>query len=353
MSLIKIDNLKKHYKVLNRREGLGGAFKDLFSGNYRTVKAVDDISLSIDSGEMVAFLGPNGAGKSTAIKMMVGALKPTSGDIIVDGFEPFKDRKDYVQNIGVVLGQRPLLWWDIPVIESFKILKKIYRVNDADYQRNIDLYHSITNLDGILNMPVRNLSLGQRSLCNILAVFLHNPKVIFLDEPTIGLDVAIKLKMRELIKALNKTYNTTVILTSHDVGDVESLCDRISLIDKGHILFDDSIENFHKYFNDKRTIRVKVDADSIDSSSAGEQGLLSSYAKSLESKINQTLRLENGVKTSLSPDGWLDVSFSEDETDVMSVLNCIMAEASVSDVKLNDTNMEELMRRSYESFSPS
>ena len=201
---ILMKNLCKDFKVLNRHEGLKGSLKDLFSRDYKTVSAVKDVSLSIDRGEIIGYLGPNGAGKSTTIKMMTGVLEPTSGEILVNGVIPYKNRTKNAENIGVVFGQRSQLWWSLPLIESFKLLRDIYLVPEKQYQDTLELYHSLVDIEPILHKPVRQMSLGQRTLSDILASFLHNPSIVFLDEPTIGLDVSMKDKIRSLILGLNQ-----------------------------------------------------------------------------------------------------------------------------------------------------
>ncbi|MBP5310324.1 MAG: ATP-binding cassette domain-containing protein, partial [Lachnospiraceae bacterium] len=195
---IVMKGIVKEFKVLNRREGLKGSFMDLFSRDYRIVTAVDDISVKIPKGQIVGYLGPNGAGKSTTIKMMTGVLEPTRGEIMVNGCVPYKNRTKNAENIGVVFGQRSQLWWSLPLIESFKLLKEIYLIPDKEYEEMIKLYESLVDLEPLLHKTVRQMSLGQRTLSDILAAFLHNPKIVFLDEPTIGLDVSMKAKIREL-----------------------------------------------------------------------------------------------------------------------------------------------------------
>lgn len=335
MSLIEIEGLEKHFKVLNRQEGLLGSIKDLFSADYRLVKAVDGISLSIEEGEIVGFLGPNGAGKSTTIKMMVGALMPSGGRICINGYVPFKDRRKYVKQIGVVLGQRSQLWWDIPVIESFKVLKEIYEVSDQDYAEIMELFHGLIDIKNILRTPVRNLSLGQRTLSDILAAFLHRPKVIFLDEPTIGLDVSIKSKIRTLIKQLNEIRNTTVILTSHDVGDVEALCNRIIMIDKGRTLYDGETRAFHRLFSAYRTLRVRLDGSAL----SGNQ---------LMAAVNQKLKPATPISVQEAGDRWAAISFNEDEINLLDVLKCVMDLAKTVDIKVEEVKMEDLIKKSYE-----
>ena len=255
-AIIEIKNITKEFKVLNRREGLKGSLKDLFSRDYKIVKAVDNISMSIEQSEIVGYLGPNGAGKSTTIKMMTGVLEPTSGEILVGGNVPYVNRTKNAQEIGVVFGQRSQLWWALPLVESFKILKDIYQISDADYNGMLELYHSLVDIDQLLHKPVRQMSLGQRTLSDILAAFLYNPKIVFLDEPTIGLDVSMKAKIRTLIHALNKEKKTTVILTTHDMGDVDALCQRIVIIDKGKMLYNNDIEHLKNFFGSLRTASI-------------------------------------------------------------------------------------------------
>ena len=259
--VIVMNKLCKDFRVLNRHEGLKGSLKDLFSRDYKTVSAVKDVSLSIESGEIVGYLGPNGAGKSTTIKMMTGVLEPSSGEILVNGVVPYKNRTKNAENIGVVFGQRSQLWWALPLIESFKILKDIYMIPDKDYEDMLSLYRSLVDIEDLLHKPVRQMSLGQRTLSDILAAFLHNPKIVFLDEPTIGLDVSMKSKIRILIHALNQQKGTTVILTTHDMGDVDALCRRIVIIDHGKMLYDNDIEHLRRFFGSYRTLKLRLAGD--------------------------------------------------------------------------------------------
>ena len=257
-NVIELKNVDKEFKVLNRHEGLKGSFQDLFSRDYKIVKAVNNVSMNIKPGEIVGYLGPNGAGKSTTIKMMTGVLQPSHGEILVNGRVPYKNRTANAQNIGVVFGQRSQLWWSLPLIESFKLLKDIYGIPDQEYKDMLALYESLVNVKELYSKPVRQMSLGQRTLSDILAAFLHNPPIVFLDEPTIGLDVSMKAKIRNLIKALNKEKNTTVILTTHDMGDVDALCERIIIIDKGTMLYDNDIEHLRSFFGAYRTLLIKT-----------------------------------------------------------------------------------------------
>lgn len=326
--IIEIKNITKEFKVLNRHEGLKGSLKDLFSRDYKTVRAVDNISMNIEQGEMVGYLGPNGAGKSTTIKMMTGVLEPTSGEILVAGGIPYKNRTKNAQQIGVVFGQRSQLWWALPLIESFKLLKDIYRIPDKDYKDLLEFYQSLVDIEPLLHKPVRQMSLGQRTLSDILAAFLHNPKIVFLDEPTIGLDVSMKAKIRTLIHALNKKKNTTVILTTHDMGDVDALCERIVIIDKGKMLYDNDIEHLKSFFGSYRTLKVRVSGDL--KARAGEIGVLfPDFSVS-------------------SDDEWISVLVDEDKTRVIDVLGSLQHKYDIRDMKLEEISSEEVIKKIYE-----
>lgn len=329
-NIIEIRNLSKEFKVLNRHEGLKGSIKDLFSRDYRIVKAVENISMNIEQGEIVGYLGPNGAGKSTTIKMMTGVLEPTSGEIIVNGNIPYKERSKNAQEIGVVFGQRSQLWWALPLIESFKILKDIYRISDSDYDQMMKLYGSLVDIEPLLHKPVRQMSLGQRTLSDILAAFLHNPKVVFLDEPTIGLDVSMKSKIRTLIHALNKEKNTTVILTTHDMGDVDALCRRIVIIDKGKMLYDNDIEHLKSFFGSYRTLKIIPEGDIKEQCSA------------LENELKKF-----GVSVSVDEE-WISILVNEEKANVIEVLNSIQKNHRIGDMKLEEISTEEVIKKIYE-----
>ncbi|HUU13974.1 MAG TPA: ATP-binding cassette domain-containing protein [Terriglobia bacterium] len=236
--IVEVRDLCKNFRTFRRREGVLGALQNLFVREYETVRAVDHVSFSIEPGEMVGYIGANGAGKSTTIKMLTGILVPTSGHVVSNGYVPYRDRRVYTKRIGVVFGQRTQLWWDIAVIESFKLLKEIYEIPASDYRRRLDLFLEILNLKEYLHTPVRKLSLGERMRCDLAASLLHNPPLLFLDEPTIGLDVVAKDRIREFLKEVNRVERTTVLLTTHDLSDIEELCRRLIIIDKGAILFD-------------------------------------------------------------------------------------------------------------------
>ena len=256
MSFIIVKDLNKTFKILQRDSGLKNAFKTLVKRDYKIVKAVDNISFNINKGEIVAYIGPNGAGKSTTIKMLTGILKPDSGKIVVDGFNPFIDRVKYVKNIGVVFGQKSQLWWDIPVEDSFLLLKDIYKISNEEYEKNKNELIELLNLKDFLKTPVRQLSLGQRMRCEIAASLLHNPKILFLDEPTIGLDAISKMQVRKFIKEINKKKKVTIILTSHDMNDIEALTNRIIVIGHGKKLYDGSLNDIKKKFNKNKQVEI-------------------------------------------------------------------------------------------------
>src|SRR5712692_7014920 len=244
--IIQVENLSKEFRTFRRREGVLGALQNLFVREYVTVHAVDRVSFTIEPGEMVGYIGANGAGKSTTIKMLTGILVPTGGHVVANGYVPYRDRRRYTKHLGVVFGQRTQLWWDIAVIESFKLLKEIYEIPDADYRRRLEIFCEILSLQQYLHTPVRKLSLGERMRCDLAASLLHNPPLLFLDEPTIGLDVVAKDHIREFLKEINRVEGTTVLLTTHDLSDIEELSRRILIIDKGRILFDGTLTEMKK-----------------------------------------------------------------------------------------------------------
>ncbi|MED5042844.1 ATP-binding cassette domain-containing protein [Geobacillus stearothermophilus] len=241
MNAIEVEQLRKEFKVHKSRSGLVGAFRDLWTRRYATIRAVDGISFAVRQGEIVGYIGENGAGKSTTIKMLTGILTPTSGRIVVNGMNPHKEREKFVRTIGVVFGQRSQLWWDIAVQESFRLLKKVYRVPDEQYRRHMGEVIEMLDIGPLLDKPVRKLSLGQRMRCEIAAALIHNPPLLFLDEPTIGLDVLVKLNIRQFLKQLSERYGTTILLTTHDMSDIEALCERVIMLDEGKIIYDGSL----------------------------------------------------------------------------------------------------------------
>jgi ABC-2 type transport system ATP-binding protein len=252
--IIQLTGIGKSFKVAERTAGLRQAAKALFVRKHRIVEALKDISFTVNEGEIVGYIGPNGAGKSTTIKVMSGILVPDGGTCSIMGYTPWKERTDYVRHIGVVFGQRSQLWWDVPVIDSFELLRDIYRIPDEMYRENLAVLTEMLALADLLGVPVRQLSLGQRMRCEIAASLLHSPKILFLDEPTIGLDAVSKLAVRSFIRRINQERGVTVILTTHDMSDIEALADRILMIGKGTLLYDGSLEELRSRFGTGRTI---------------------------------------------------------------------------------------------------
>ena len=254
--IIEVKNIKKHYKVAKREKGLKATIKNLFHRKYEIKKAVNDISFSIKKGEIVGFIGPNGAGKSTTIKMLSGILYPDEGEIKINGFIPYKQRKQYVKNIGVVFGQKSQLNWDLPLIESFELMKYIYKIPEKIYEANLSKFTELLEMKDFIHQPVRQLSLGQRMRGDIVAALLHSPKIVFFDEPTIGLDVVAKEKIRDFVKYMNETEQTTIIFTTHDMQDIEKVCDRLIIIDTGKKIYDGSIAEIKSKYINSKTIEI-------------------------------------------------------------------------------------------------
>ena len=251
--MIKVQDLTKIFRKPIRGKGLIGMISTLFSRKYTEIRAVDGVSFDIPEGEIVGYIGSNGAGKSTTIKMMCGILTPSSGKVFIGDKEPYLKRRVVAKDIGVVFGQKSQLWWDIPLVESFKVLKEIYQVSDEDYEERMSFLSSVLGIDEFMTQPVRTLSLGQRMRADLAASMLHNPKILFLDEPTIGMDVLVKEKIRTAIHALNAKYHTTVVLTTHDMADIENLCSRIIMIEKGKIIYDGPLRDIKRRFGNIKT----------------------------------------------------------------------------------------------------
>lgn len=244
--MIQAEHLQKTFRVRKRNAGFKNAAKAFFSREYEEIRALNDVSFRIEDGEAVGYIGPNGAGKSSTIKILSGILTPDSGTCVIDGRVPWKDRRAHVSQIGVVFGQRSQLWWDVPVIDSFELIRDIYAVTEDVYKRNLRDLTDLLNLSELLKTPARSLSLGQRMRCEIAASLLHDPRILFLDEPTIGLDAVSKIAVREFVLDMNKRRGTTVILTTHDMQDVEALAQRVLLIGKGRILLDGALDDIRR-----------------------------------------------------------------------------------------------------------
>ena len=327
MALIEVKNLKKEFKKPVRKEGVIGYIKSLFSRKYTSLYAVNDVSFSIDQGEIVGYIGANGAGKSTTVKMMCGILHPTSGSVTIDNKDILKYRKQINKEIGVVFGQKTQLWWDIPLIETFKILKSIYEISDEDYKERFKFLCDLLDLNDFLDQNVRSLSLGQRMRADFAASLIHNPKILYLDEPTIGLDVLVKDKIRKAIKILNKKYKTTIILTTHDMKDIEELCSRIIIIDKGKILYDGNLENIKYKFGNIKTIIFKNNA-----------------------KFNKDELINEFKKISIKENDSNDIliSFSLNEVNLDNLLLSLINKYKVEDFKINDISIEDITKELYE-----
>jgi len=246
--IVQVRELSKSFQITKRRPGFVGSLTNLVAPQRQTVHAVERINFTLNEGDLVGYLGPNGAGKSTTIKMLTGLLVPTSGEILVDGFIPWKDRSRYVARIGAVFGQRTTLWWDLPVIESFELLQPMYRVPAGPFRRSLDEFVAMLDMESFLNTPVRALSLGQRMRADLCAALLHEPRLVFLDEPTIGLDVVAKERIRQFIQHINRERGVTILLTTHDLQDVERLCERVMILDHGRVLYDGTLSLLNERF---------------------------------------------------------------------------------------------------------
>ena len=326
-SLIYVNDLCKDFRTFHRREGVWGSIQNLFVRDYRTVSAVDRVSFAINRGEMVGYIGPNGAGKSTSIKMLTGILVPTSGEIRVNGFVPFRQRRQYVKSIGVVFGQRTQLWWDIAVIESFKLLRRIYGVSQRDFDARMERFDQILNIRDYLHTPVRKLSLGERMRCDLAAALLHNPPLLFLDEPTIGLDVVAKDHIRQFLRAINREFRTTILLTTHDLDDIEELCRRIMIIDRGKVLYDGPLSHLKEKL--LRTKQIKF-ALKDRTQAAGVSGF-SRDGLNLEQVDELTYRIR----------------FDRTKIAAADLIRQILNAVEVRDILIEDEPIEEIIKRIY------
>lgn len=328
MSIIKVESLTKDFKQAVKDPGLAGAVKHLFTQKYVQKKAVDDISFSIQEGEAVAYVGPNGAGKSTTIKMLTGILVPTSGRLTIDGLIPHKNRIENAKKIGVVFGQRTQLWWDLPVIESLALLKDIYEIPNQVYKKNLERFVELLGLGEFLHLPARKISLGQRMRADLAAALLHNPKIIYLDEPTIGLDIAVKEKIRKFIKEMNREKGTTIMLTTHDLDDIEDICRRLVIIDKGKVIFDGELQAVKDAFARERTIHFQMKNE----------------IKSLPNIISELpgVFLEKQKGTQFS------VRFDRFHCSAGEIAGHVMKHGEVVDFRIDEPSIEHVIRRVYD-----
>ncbi|QMV41359.1 ABC transporter ATP-binding protein [Cohnella cholangitidis] len=331
MLAIDVHQLRKQFKVQKNREGLKGAIQDLFKREHTEVTAVKDISFQIPQGEICGYIGENGAGKSTTIKMLTGILVPTSGKLVVNGYVPYKDREKFVQEIGVVFGQRSQLWWDIGVIESFRLLRKVYRVSEADFRHRLDELVETLQLQDLLNRPVRKLSLGQRMRCELVAALLHNPSILFLDEPTIGLDIVVKTEIREFLKRLNKEQGTTILLTTHDLQDIEALCSRVIMLDDGRIIYDGGLDELKSRWGKGREVQFQF-----------TEAVTLPKVTAMTGDLAVRWSLENDVTAKV----WIPR-----EMNVSEVLSRVVGHQDISDIKIFETNTDEIVREIYQSGS--
>jgi ABC-2 type transport system ATP-binding protein len=322
-SIIKVYDLHKHFKVYRHHRGALGAFRNLFTREYTEVHAVDGINFTVSQGELVGYIGPNGAGKSTTIKMLTGLLVPTSGALFVQDCVPWKTRRAYVARIGVVFGQRTTLWWDLPVIESLNLLQYIYRIPEKTFQTNLAEFRHLLALDPFLDTPVRSLSLGQRMRADLCAALIHNPPILFLDEPTIGLDIVAKERIRQFIQSVNQERGTTVILTTHDLSDVEKLCNRVMIIDHGKLLYDGSLLSLRNRFSSARTLIVD---------------LAESYTD-VEIKDARVVARENGKVT---------YQFDRNVITASELIGQLSAKYRIRDLTVTEPAIEDVIRRIYE-----
>ena len=327
--MIEVKDLKKHYRILKRDPGLRGFIKALFKPVYEIKTAVKDINFHISEGEIVGYIGSNGAGKSTTIKMISGVLTPDEGSITVNGIVPYKDRMNNAYTIGAVFGQRTQLYWDIPVQESFELLKHVYEIPEQDFQKNIALFKEILDLEPLLHIPVRQLSLGQKMRCELAAAFLHNPKIVYLDEPTIGLDVVVKEKIRQFIKDMNRVYKTTIILTTHDMQDIEELCNRIIVIDQGTIMFDGLLEELKKGVTYNRMIQIEIDK---------QQNF------QIPSNLSNHIMVE---KIEGQQNSFL-LAFNSANVSATDIIQEIMSHYTIQDFTLTEPGIEAIVKEIYE-----
>ena len=325
MSFIEVDTLSKSFKVAKRNSGFKAALKSFFKREYKIVDAVKNVSFEIKKGEIVGYIGPNGAGKSTTIKMLSGILLPTAGNIRIDGVNPFKDRKKYVSKIGVVFGQRSQLAWDVPAEDTFDLLRDIYKLDKNEYNKTKKELVNLLDIEGVMKQPVRSLSLGQRMRCEIAASLLHKPEILFLDEPTIGLDTTSKKIVRDFIKSINKKQDVTVILTTHDMYDIEALAKRIILIGKGHILYDGTLNKLKNIYGSYKSIIVETKEKIIIKNMTG---------------IIKYKKIDNGY------------SFIIDSNilTVSKFLNYLSKNYVIDDIEIDNENIDDIIIKLYNDY---
>jgi len=325
MALIEVEHLRKEFKRQKRKDGFWPLMKSLVYREYETKTAVEDISFSIDRGEVVGYIGPNGAGKSTTIKMMVGILVPTSGSVRVNGIVPFENRIENARRIGAVFGQKSQLWWDTPVIESLRLTKYMYDIPNDRFERNMKLFNDVLDLDEFKTVAVRSLSLGQRMRADLCAALLHDPDIVYLDEPTIGLDVVVKERIRQFIREINRERGTTVILTTHDMADIEKLCSRVMVVDHGKLMYDGNLETLKNDFGNMEKMEIDTEEP---------------FAMSEELR-------RMGVDFGLTEENRTQLSYDKKTINSTAILKWIMERYSVRDFNVKETEIEQIIRDLY------
>lgn len=329
--MIYVEKLRKEFKKTIKDSGLKGSLKSFVKPKKEIVTAVKDISFDVNEGEILGFIGPNGAGKSTVIKMLTGILSPTSGKCTINGKDPQKDRKRYVKEIGVVFGQRTQLWWDLPLTETYTVLKEIYEVEDSRFKKRMGFLNEVLELDSFINSPVRTLSLGQRMRADIAASLLHSPKVLFLDEPTIGLDVVVKDNIRKAIAKINEEEHTTVVLTTHDLEDIELLSKRIVMIDKGSKVFDGKITDLKEKYGQMRELAfISPDENALK---------ILCYAEKFGFGKDDLIQKQDGTSCK--------IRFNSAIVPVSDMLSYTLSKINVKDINVKDADIEEIIRRLY------
>ncbi len=329
--MIKVQNLRKEFKKTIKEPGINGSIKSLFHPKTEMIVAVNDISFDVSEGEILGFIGPNGAGKSTVIKMLTGILTPTSGSCTINGKNPVEDRKKYVKEIGVVFGQRTQLWWDLPLRETYGVLKEIYEIPEDKYHKRMSFLNEVLDLESFITNPVRTLSLGQRMRADIAASLLHSPKVLFLDEPTIGLDVVVKDNIRNAIDYINEQEKTTVILTTHDISDIELLSKRIVMIDKGTNVFDGTISELKNKYGQIRELRFETNVNEVEK--------ILAYREHFPFGTDDLVIESEG--------NLVKIRFNSSVVPVSDMLSYTLDKINIGDISVKDADVEEIIRRLY------
>ena len=330
MKVIEVKNLSKSFKVKIKEKGFKGSLKSIIHPKYKIIKAVNDISFDVEEGEMIAFIGPNGAGKSTTIKMLTGILYKNEGNIKVLDLDPSKDRKKLAYKIGTVFGQKEQLWMHLTPFDNFKFFAAIYDIPEKEAEERIEELSKLFEMEGFINTPVRNLSLGQRIRSEIVASLIHEPKILFLDEPTIGLDPVVKENIRKLIKKMNKEYNTTIFLTSHDVLDIEKLCKRVIIVNNGKIVMDDTMNNLKYHYLNKKIIEVKS-KEKIDFNNEDGITVLKEKETNLKLEIDTRKKNLSDVLKMIDPDNIVDINISN--TPLEQIISEIYRDNKVEKIK--------------------